>query len=49
MNRKKDKPVYTILAAIILLLVFSIPHSLFGSEFNYSTGHVTQGIIINFF
>jgi hypothetical protein len=49
MNRKKDKPAYTILAAVILLLVFSIPHSLFGSEFNYSTGHVTQGIIINFF
>jgi len=49
MNRKRDKPAYTILAAIILLLVFSIPHSLFGSEFNYSTGHVTQGIIINFF
>ncbi len=49
MNRKKDKPVYTILAAIIFLLVFSIPHSLLGSEFNYSTGHVTQGIIMNIF
>jgi hypothetical protein len=49
MNRKKEKPVYTVLAAIILLLVFSIPHSLFGSQLDYSTGHVTQGIILTFF
>ena len=49
MNRKKDRPFYIALAAIILLLVFSIPHSLFGSELNYSSGHVTQGIILNFF
>jgi hypothetical protein len=49
MNKKGDKPVYTILAAFVLLLVFSIPHSLFGSELNYSNGQVTQGIILNFF
>jgi hypothetical protein len=49
MNRKREKPVYTVLAAIVLLLVFSIPHSLFGSELNVSTGQVTQGIILNFF
>ena len=49
MNRKKDRPFYIALAAIVLLLVFSIPHSLFGSELNYSSGHVTQGIILNFF
>jgi len=49
MNRKKERPVYTILAAVVLLLVFSIPHSLFGSELNYSSGQVTQGIILNFF
>jgi hypothetical protein len=49
MNRKKERPFYTIMAAIILLVVFSIPHSLFGSELNYSNGHVTQGIILNFF
>lgn len=49
MNRKKDRPLYTILAAFVLLLVFSIPHSLFGSELNYSSGQVTQGIILNFF
>jgi hypothetical protein len=49
MNRKNEKPIYTVLAAIVLLLVFSIPHSLFGSELNVSTGQVTQGIILNFF
>jgi hypothetical protein len=49
MNRKKERPVYTVLAAIVLLLVFSIPHSLFGSELNYSSGQVTQGIILNIF
>jgi hypothetical protein len=49
MNRKKDRPVYTALAAIVLLLVFSIPHSVLGSELNYSSGHVTQGIILNLF
>jgi hypothetical protein len=49
MNRKKERPLYTILAAIVLLLVYSIPHSLFGSELNYQTGTVTQGIIMNFF
>jgi hypothetical protein len=49
MNRKSDKPVYTILAAIILLIVFSIPHSLFGSQLDYASGEVTQGIILNLF
>jgi hypothetical protein len=49
MNRKKERPLYTALAAFVLLLVFSIPHSLFGSELNYASGHVTQGIILNLF
>ncbi|HEX7493951.1 MAG TPA: hypothetical protein VF346_07015, partial [Bacteroidales bacterium] len=49
MNRKSEKPIYTILAAVMLLIIFSIPHSLFGSQLNYSTGEVTQGIILNLF
>ena len=49
MNRKKERPAYTILAAVILLLVYSIPHSMFGSELNYESGEVTQGVILNFF
>jgi hypothetical protein len=43
MNRKKDRPGYTLLAAFVLLLVYSIPHSLFGSELDYASGEVTQG------
>lgn len=43
MNRKQARPGYTIAAAVILLLVYSIPHSLFGSELDYATGVVTQG------
>ena len=47
-NLKKRRPLYMALAAIVLLVVFSIPHSLFGSELDYSTGEVTQGIIFTF-
>jgi ABC-type Fe3+ transport system permease subunit len=43
MNRKRERPGYTIAAAILLLLVYSIPHSLFGSQLDYATGTVTQG------
>jgi hypothetical protein len=49
LNRKKDRPLYTALAAFILLLVYSIPHSLFGSELDYTSGQVIQGFILNFF
>ena len=46
MNRKKERPLYTVLAAIVLLLIYSIPHSMFGSTLNYSNGTVTQGMIL---
>jgi hypothetical protein len=49
MNRKNDRPVYTTVAAIVLLLVYSIPHSLFGSQLDYASGQVTQGFIFNIF
>ncbi len=49
LNRKQNRPYYMALAALILLLIFSIPHSLFGSELDYSTGEVGQGIIFTFF
>jgi len=49
MNRKRERPIYSALAAFVLLLVYSIPHSLFGSELDYSSGQVIQGIILNFF
>lgn len=46
LNKNKERPYYTVLAAIVLLVVFSIPHSLFGSELRYSTGQMTQGLIL---
>jgi hypothetical protein len=49
MNRKQERPLYTALAAFVLLLVYSIPHSLFGSELDYTSGQVTQGFILKLF
>jgi hypothetical protein len=43
MNRKQERRAYTIAAALVLLIVYSIPHSLFGSELDFATGTVTQG------
>ncbi|TSA38960.1 MAG: hypothetical protein D4R64_01570 [Porphyromonadaceae bacterium] len=39
----KGRPWLIILAALMTLVIFSIPHSLFGSTLNYTTGSVTQG------
>ena len=44
-NRKNPKYRYTIIAALILFLIYVIPHSLFGSELDYSSGEVTTGFI----
>lgn len=48
MNRRKERPLFTALAALILLIVYSIPHSLFGSELDPESGKVIQGIIFIF-
>jgi hypothetical protein len=42
---KKPRPYLTIIASVIILVVYSIPHSMFGSELDRSTGVVTQGFI----
>jgi hypothetical protein len=42
-NLKKDRPVLVVLAALVVLIIFSIPHSVMGSELDYSTGEVTTG------
>lgn len=44
-NRKADQPGWVVLASLVLLLIYSIPHSMFGSELNYETGRVTTGWI----
>ncbi len=48
-NRKKDKPIYTIIASIIMLVVYSIPHSMFGSQLDPETGEIIQGWIQLFY
>jgi len=45
-NLKKERPWLTILATVILLAIYSIPHSMFGSELNYESGEVVQGFIL---
>jgi hypothetical protein len=42
-KRKKSARIWIIIAAIILLLVYSIPHSMMGSELDYETGKIGTG------
>lgn len=43
LNIKKARPAWVIVAAVITLVVYCIPHSMFGSELNYTTGSVSTG------
>ncbi|QIA07475.1 hypothetical protein [Draconibacterium halophilum] len=45
MNRKKERPVFTIVASIVMLIVYSIPHSMYGSQLDPETGEIIQGWI----
>lgn len=45
MNRKKERPVYTVIAAIVMLAVYLIPHSMYGSQLDPETGEIIQGWI----
>ncbi len=47
-NLKKERRGLTILAAIVLLAIFSIPHSMFGSELNPETGEIISAMIMPF-
>ena len=44
-NRKKTNYKYTLVASIVLLLIYIMPHSLFGSELDYEKGEVVTGMI----
>jgi hypothetical protein len=48
-NRKKERPAYTILASVVMLLAYSIPHSMYGSQLDPETGEIIQGWIRLFF
>jgi len=45
MNRKTERPTYTVVASIVMIIVYSIPHSMFGSQLDPETGKVIQGMI----
>ena len=42
-NIKKDRPYLAVIAAVITLIIFSIPHSMYGSELDATTGKIIQG------
>lgn len=42
-NIKKDRPYLALIAAIVLILIYSIPHSMMGSEYDYASGNVITG------
>ncbi len=45
MNRKKERPVYVIVASVVTLLMYAIPHSMYGSQLDPETGEIIQGWI----
>lgn len=45
-NRKKERTFYTIIASIIMLIIYCIPHSMYGSELDPETGEIIQGWIM---
>ena len=43
LRKNREHRLWPLLASVVLLLVYLIPHSMFGSELDYSTGEVTTG------
>lgn len=45
-NRKKARPVPVMVACVMTLVIFSIPHSVMGSELDYKTNTIKTGMIL---
>jgi hypothetical protein len=45
MNWKKERPGYVIVASLVMLAVYCIPHSMFGSQLDPDSGKIIQGFI----
>ncbi len=45
-NIRKDRRYLTLLAAIVMLVIFSIPHSVRGSELDPATGEIKTGMVM---
>jgi len=48
MIRKNSARVWIIIASLVTIVIFSIPHSLWGSQLNQETGKIIQGHILPF-
>jgi hypothetical protein len=48
-NRKQESRYWTVAAMVVTLVIFSIPHSLFGSQLDPATGKIIQGAILPYF
>jgi hypothetical protein len=42
-NLKRERAWMALIAVIVLLLIYSVPHSMFGSELDYASGQVITG------
>lgn len=47
-NKKEDRPLVVIFAALVTMAIYLIPHSLRGSELNHETGEIVTGIVTTF-
>jgi hypothetical protein len=45
MNRKKERPGYIIAASLVMLMIYLIPHSMYGSQLDPETGKIIQGAV----
>lgn len=48
-NRKMESRSWVVVASLVTLAIFSIPHSLFGSQLDPETGKIIQGMILPYF
>jgi hypothetical protein len=48
MLRKKSSAFWVVVASIVTIVIFAIPHSLFGSQLDQETGKIIQGSILPF-
>ena len=48
MIKKKHAAFWVVIAWAVTIIIFSIPHSLFGSQLNPETGKIIQGVILPF-
>ncbi len=49
LNIEKENKLSVIIASVVTIIIFSIPHSMYGSELNRETGKVIQGFIQLYF